>query len=98
MKAMKQFIIFILLIAPLTVQSQIGGQHAYSFLELAYSAKSLALGGDIISIVDEDAYASIDNPALLSPKSNKNLSIHEAILPGRINYGMLHYTKSLKDD
>lgn len=78
--------------------AQIGGRNAFSFLEAAYSAKSLSLGGDAISIVDDNAFLSVDNPALLNERFNKHLSIHQAFLPAGINYGMLHYTKDLKSE
>lgn len=41
-------------------------QNAYNFLRLPVSAHAAALGGDNITIIDDDASLMFHNPALLS--------------------------------
>lgn len=53
---------------------------AYNFLRLPQSAHAAALGGDNISLVDDDAMLAQHNPALLYNVSNKTLSL------GYMNY------------
>jgi hypothetical protein len=55
-------------------------QTAYNFLRLPQSAHAAALGGDNISLVDDDAMLAQHNPALLYNVSNKTLAL------GYMNY------------
>jgi len=51
-------------------------QTAYNFLRLPVSAHAAALGGDNISIVDDDATLSLSNPALLTSVSDKTIALN----------------------
>lgn len=51
-------------------------QTAYNFLRLPVSAHSAALGGDNITIVEDDAALMFNNPALLSSVSDKTVGLN----------------------
>jgi hypothetical protein len=97
-KLMKKIIVLLSFSIPLLLQAQTGGQAAFSFLEMSYSAKSLALGGALNSMRDGNAFLSIDNPALLTREMHHHASTNQGILPGRVNFGLLHYTRKIKEN
>ncbi len=76
----------------LTAQAQ-DSQTAYNFLRLPESAHAAALGGDNISIIEDDATLALSNPALLSSVSGRTVSV------GYMNYmdGVGMYTANYTD-
>lgn len=65
----------LLLILPLAILAQ-ESQTAYDFLRVPQSAHAAALGGDNISLVEDDPALVYNNPALLSSVSDKTLGIN----------------------
>ena len=51
-------------------------QTEYSFLRLPVSAHSAALGGDNITLIEDDASLIFANPALLSSVSDKTIALN----------------------
>ena len=51
-------------------------QTAYNFLRLPVSAHAAALGGDNITIIEDDASLMFHNPALLSSVGDKSLCLN----------------------
>lgn len=51
-------------------------QTAYNFLRLPVSAHSAALGGDNITLIDDDASLLFHNPALLTSVSDKTMGLN----------------------
>ena len=51
-------------------------QTTYNFLRLPVSAHAAALGGDNVSIVDDDPSLMFSNPALLSSVSDKSINLN----------------------
>lgn len=51
-------------------------QTAYNFLRLPVSAHAAALGGDNITIIDDDASLIFSNPALLTSVSDKTIALN----------------------
>lgn len=80
------------------LSAQTGGRWVASHLDQSYSAPSMSLGGRAISVSDDKAYLSIDNPGLLNESHDGQSSFHESLLAGGIHYGMLHHSKKLKGD
>ncbi len=76
---------------------QTGGSTSFGFLDLAYNARSLALGTDFISIKDHDLNLGVSNPSLINSEMHNRASFNQALLSGGINYGMVNYGRSLKD-
>lgn len=77
---MKQLFVLILLLIACPCIAQTGGNQSYAFLELPVSAHAAALGGENISVIDDDINLALHNPALLSSVSDKTLSL------GYMNY------------
>lgn len=59
---------------PFAAKAQ-GGEYAFNFLRLPYSARASALGGDNISLIDDDITLAFHNPALLTNVSDKTINI-----------------------
>ena len=52
-----------------------GGESAFNFLRLPYSSRVAALGGNNISVIDDDLSLSMHNPALLINATDKTLDL-----------------------
>ena len=50
-------------------------QTAYNFLRLPESAHAAALGGDNISIIEDDATLALSNPALLASVGGRTVTV-----------------------
>lgn len=73
---MKKIIAILLLaIAFLSTSTAQESQTAYNFLRLPVSAHAAALGGDNISLIEDDATLIYHNPALLSSVADKTISL-----------------------
>ena len=92
---MKRTTILCLLILPFTIQSQTGGSKVYSFLNLPFSARTAALGGNNISIKDDDINMIQQNPALLDTSMNNKLGLSYINYFTDINYGYATYAKNI---
>ncbi len=77
---MKKLLILTLLLIACKTGAQNGGETSYTFLELPVSARVAALGGDNISVIDDDVSIAMHNPSLLSSVSDRSLSF------GYMNY------------
>ncbi len=89
----------ILLVAVLTSAcsfAQIGGQHAFQFLDLDFNARSAALGGDYIGIKDNDINLAVSNPASISPQMNQNVALNHSFFPSGINFGQIVVGQNIK--
>lgn len=89
----KVIVVLVVLISNLSL-AQIGGEHAYQFLDLDFNSRSMALGGDFVLANDGDINLSVANPAAISDKMDKHLSLNHAIFPSGINYGQIVYGKN----
>ena len=70
----KAIIVILTLIACQHIVAQ-ESRSAYNFLRLPVSAHAAALGGDNITIIDDDQMLIFSNPALLASVSDKTLSL-----------------------
>ena len=68
------FVTVLLLLIGQAGMAQKGGESTYSFLGLTNSARVAALGGEIVSLMDDDINTVFHNPALLTPGMHNNLS------------------------
>lgn len=71
--------------------SQTGGFNGFSNLNMQYNARTMALGGDAITIYDSDINLGINNPAIINAQMHKHLGFNQSILSSGINTGMLAY-------
>lgn len=64
------------LLAPFSTLSAQESQTAYNFLRLPVSAHAAALGGDNISLVEDDATLIFQNPALINDVSDRTINLN----------------------
>ena len=69
-------LIVFMLHAPFSTLSAQESQTAYNFLRLPVSAHAAALGGDNISLVDDDATLIFQNPALINDVSDRTINLN----------------------
>ena len=67
--------------------AQVGGRYTYEFLNLTQSARTTALGGALISVIDNDATLAYANPASLNEKMHTELSINHNFHFADISHG-----------
>ncbi len=72
----KELLLLGMMTCALAVKAQNESRTEYNFLRIPVSAHSAALGGDNISIYDDDASMMFANPALLTNASNKTIGLN----------------------
>ena len=72
-------------------------QTAYNFLRLPVSAHAAALGGDNITLINDDAWLMFNNPALLSSVSDKTLALNYMNFMRGVNLAGVAYNKVIKE-
>lgn len=76
--------------------AQTGGNNAFEFLNLPAVARIAALGGNHISVLDNDINLSIQNPAILNSSMKNSLSFNYAPYFADINFGYAVYGFEVK--
>ncbi len=76
--------------------AQIAGNNTYDFLNLTTSARVAALGGDFLSVNDNDITLAITNPSLINPMINQHLSLSIVDYYADINYGFAAYSQTFE--
>ncbi len=82
---------FCIALIKVEVNGQIGGQHVYDFLNLPASARVNALGGNLITVKDDDASLAFHNPSLLNPSMHQELFFNTGLYVAGINFGYTGY-------
>ncbi len=77
------FIVFIVC----QLGAQIGGQESFEFLALTQSSRNTALGGQLISVKDNDISLAYSNPATLNADMHKQLSMNHNFHFAGISHG-----------
>ena len=90
--------IFVIVFALLKVQAvaQVGGNNTYDFLNLTNSARVAAMGGDFLSIDDDDITLAISNPSLINKSMNQYLALSMIDYYADVNYGFAAYSQSFE--
>ena len=57
-----------------TLIAQIGGESTFAILDFSTSARAIAMGGELMSVYDNDVNLVGSNPALLNAKMNRQIS------------------------
>jgi hypothetical protein len=91
------FVTLFLLLLLQTAMAQKGGESTYSFLGLTNSARVAALGGEVVSLMDDDINLVFHNPALLSEGMHNNLSLNYVNYFAGVNYGYASYGYTLEN-
>lgn len=74
-----------------TLSAQTGGQHTYAFLDLDNSARVAALGGNLISVQDNDLNVAYFNPSLLNDEMNGEIGMNFVDYFAGTNFGYTSY-------
>lgn len=100
MKRRYFFILLALLIAILPVSAQIkgAGSSVFHFLNLPASARLNALGGENVSISDDDISMAFINPALLTAHTDKVLQLNYAYYLAGTMFGSVMYGHNYKEN
>lgn len=64
-----------------------GGQHVFQFLSLSPSARITALGGNLITVMDDDVNLALANPAALNPEMHQQIAFNHNFMMGGIGGG-----------
>ena len=88
---MKGTFLIISLLFATVLNAQLGGSHTYAFLELTNSARVAALGGNFLSVNDNDLTLAYANPALINKKMSTKLAMNYLNYFGDINAGFVSY-------
>jgi hypothetical protein len=83
----------IFLLAPtLKMAAQVvGGDNVYEFVNLPASARITALGGNLITVMDDDINLAFANPSLLNPAMDRQVSFSHNFFPAGIGTGYAAY-------
>ena len=74
---------------------QVGGLNIYEFLNLPASARITALGGNLISVRDDDANLAFNNPAALNQRMDGQISFNHNFHLAKIQNGYVNFTKHI---
>jgi len=77
--------------------AQIGGSHAYEFLNLTNSSRIAAMGGNFLTIKDHDVSLALANPSLITDKMHNHLALNFVDYYADINYGFVTYSRTFKE-
>ncbi len=92
----KAFIIGILLLSFCSVQAQ-ESKEVYSFLRLPVSAHAAALGGDNITLTDDDPTVIFNNPALIRQVSSNSINLNFMTYMEGTKTASASFVRSVKD-
>jgi hypothetical protein len=81
------------ILSPCGSYGQIGGNNTYEFLNLPVSARVGAVGGNLISVKDDDPNLAYQNPSLLDSSMHNKLTLSYINYFGDVNFGYAGYTK-----
>lgn len=74
------------------LNAQKGGESTYSFLGLTNAARVAALGGEVVSLMDDDLNMVFHNPSLLSAGMHSHLTLNYVNYFAGVNYGYAAYS------
>lgn len=84
-------ILLFLLINVQFLLAQLGGQNVFGFLNLSPSARVTALGGNLITVMDDDVNLAYANPALLNPEMHQQIAFSHNFHLAKIQNGYTSY-------
>jgi len=85
-----------IVLVPFAAYAQKGGEYTYSFLGLTNSARVAALGGEVVSLWDDDINLVFHNPALLTPAMHHNLNLNYINYFAGVNFGYASFSHHLE--
>jgi len=88
----KKIVTFFFIFSICSVKGQVGGEQIYQFLNLSSSARQVALGGEVLTLLD-DVNQPIWNPSVINKDLDNKLSVNYTSYLAGINIGSLSYSK-----
>ena len=88
----KTIITFFFIFSICSIKGQVGGEQIYQFLNLSSSARQVALGGEVLTLLD-DVNQPIWNPSVINEDLDNKLSVNYTSYLAGINIGSLSYSK-----
>lgn len=81
---------YIILFIAINSFSQVGGEHIYNFLNVPTSARTAALGGKVLTMLD-DVNQPLWNPAMINQEMDNQLGVNYVNFLADINYGSINF-------
>ena len=92
MKIAKLMLFFFL--CHVSINAQVGGERVYEFLNIATSARQIALGGKVLTLID-DVNQPLWNPAVINADLDNQLAVNYTSYLAGINIGSVSYSKMI---
>ncbi|QOD60900.1 type IX secretion system protein PorQ [Polaribacter haliotis] len=77
-----------------TTNAQVGGENIYQFLNISSSARQIALGGEVLTLLD-DVNQPIWNPATINSELDNKLSANYSSFLAGISVGSISYARDI---
>ncbi len=90
--------VLLCILCPLAAFGQFGGRYLYKFVNLPSSARIAALGGNLITVMDDDVNLAFANPALLNPEMHQQIAFNHSFHFESISHGFAafgHHAESI---
>ena len=88
--------LILLFLLPLASFAQTGGIHAFQNLNSQYNARTMCLGGDAITIYDNDQNLGLNNPAIMNYQMHGRFGFNQSIMTSGVNTGALTYARKIR--
>lgn len=72
--------------------AQVGGRYVYTFLNLSNSSRQAALGGNLVSVCDDDPSMLLYNPSMISKRHHTALEFNVVDYFSNASYGSAVYS------
>ena len=95
---MKGFLLIFIFCTPLILISQIGSNSSYNSLNLNSSSRVLSMGGEVISVVDNDVSLANMNPSLLNSSMSRQIAFNFVDYVSDINFISFHTSKQISEN
>jgi hypothetical protein len=79
---------------PFVLNAQVGGERIYQFLNVATSARQIALGGEVLTLID-DINQPIWNPSVINNNIDRKMSVNYSSYLAGINVGSISYAMEI---
>jgi hypothetical protein len=89
-----KYCLLLLFLSCLSLKSQVGGENVYQFLNLSTSARQIALGGEVLTLID-DVNQPMWNPSVINDELDNQISANYSNYLSGINIGSLSYARLL---
>ncbi len=90
----RKYLLFLFQLLPLFLFAQENGRYAFTFLEQPVSARTVALGGNLAAIYDNDITLAFVNPSLINDQMNNDMALSYVNFFAGVNYGLAQYSRT----